>query len=71
MLEVMDRLFKKRNFFSGNNMEKEDTGPRKHEEFYYEGQHVSNHDNVKEEQNPVVMKEKRTSQFFAHYNMFF
>jgi hypothetical protein len=70
MLEVMDRLLKKRNFFSGNSMEKEDAG-RRHEEFYCEGQRVSGHDDVREEQDLVIMKEKRRSRFFANYNMFF
>jgi hypothetical protein len=70
MLEVMDKLPKKRSFFSDSNAEKEDAGSRTHQEFYCEGQNVSDQ-NVKEEQDFATMKEKKTSHFFANYNTFF
>lgn len=66
----MDKPFKKRNFFSGNNMEREGAGFRMSQEFYYEGQSVNDH-NVWEEQDIIIMREKRTARFSANYNMFF
>lgn len=65
----MDKLFKKRGFFSGNISEKNDAKSQMHQEFYSEGQHV-NGQNVKEEQE-VIMNEKKKGRFFANYNMFF
>ncbi|MDR0743502.1 MAG: hypothetical protein LBF05_03995 [Tannerella sp.] len=65
----MDKLFKKRNFFSDNITEKSDAKPQMHQEIYYEGQNISGR-NVKEEQD-VIMNEKKKGRFFANYNMFF
>jgi hypothetical protein len=66
----MDKLLKKRDFFSGNTTEKSDAKPQLHQEIYYEGQNT-NGQNVKEEQEEVIMKEKKKGRFFANYNMFF
>ena len=71
MLEVMDKLFKKRSFFSGNTTEKSDANPQMHQEIYYEGQNTNGQNVVKEEQEEVIMKEKKKGRFFANYNMFF
>jgi hypothetical protein len=72
MLEVMDKLLKRRSFFSDNSTEKGgvcfETHP--HLEIYCEGQNV-NSQNVKEEHEIVIMKENKKNRFFANYNMFF
>jgi hypothetical protein len=66
----MDNLSKKRNFFSGNTTEKSDTKSQKHQEIYYEGQYI-NGQNVKEEQDEIIMRKKKTGRFSANYNKFF
>lgn len=67
----MDKLFKKRSFFSGNTTEKNDANLQMHQEIYYEGQNTNGQNAVKEEQEEVIMKEKKRGRFFANYNMFF
>jgi hypothetical protein len=70
MLEIMDKPLNKKDFFSGSSMEKKGVNSQAHQEFYYEGQNV-NAQNVKEEQEFLIMKEKRIKCFHAHYNTFF
>jgi hypothetical protein len=70
MLKVMDKLFKKRNVFSGNTAGKNDAKSNAHQEIYYEGQNT-NGPNTKEEQEEMMIKKGEKGRFFANYNRFF
>ncbi|MDR1224730.1 MAG: hypothetical protein LBL07_17920 [Tannerella sp.] len=66
----MNKPLNKRDFFSGSITEKKGVNSQAHQEFYCEGQ-SENASNVKEEQEYIIMKEKRIKCFHAHYNTFF
>jgi hypothetical protein len=67
----MEKLLKGRKFFSGSSTtEKNDENSPAHPDVYCEGQNV-NGQNAKEEQDFIMIKERRKERFFANYNKFF